>query len=148
MARKLGLNAKLYRNPSALTSTTYSASGWDEIPNVQDLTLSIEAGEADTSVRANNGWATDETTLKRGSVEFSMVYDTGDPDFTALKDAFMNNTEVAMAVMDGAIATTGNQGLVANFKVGKFERVENLQQSIMYNISIRPSSYPFWQVIA
>ena len=52
MGIKLGLDAKLYRNTSV-----YATPTWDEITNIRDLTLNLEAGEADVTTRGNNGWA-------------------------------------------------------------------------------------------
>ena len=51
MPVKLGLDAKLFRNTSDYASPT-----WDEITNVRDVTLNLEAGEADVTTRGNAGW--------------------------------------------------------------------------------------------
>ena len=80
MAIRLGLNAKLYRNTGSYASPT-----WDEIGNVKDVTLNLESAEADVTVRANNGWRATVPTLKEASVEFEMVWDTEDDDFTAIR---------------------------------------------------------------
>ena len=73
MSIKLGMNGKLYRNTG-----TYEAPAWEEIANAKDVTLSLETGEADVTTRANNGWKASKATLKDGSVEFEMVWDTED----------------------------------------------------------------------
>ncbi|MBN8605070.1 MAG: hypothetical protein J0M26_28995, partial [Planctomycetes bacterium] len=98
MPAKLGLDAKLYRNTGVFATPV-----WDLIGNVRDLTLSLEAGEADVSTRSNNGWRATVGTLKDASLEFEMVWDTADADFTAIRDAFLNNTNIEFAVMDGLI---------------------------------------------
>jgi hypothetical protein len=67
MGVRLGLDAKLYRNTG-----TYAAPVWNEVKNVKDLTLNLEAGEADVTTRGNNGWRATLATLKDGSVEFEM----------------------------------------------------------------------------
>jgi hypothetical protein len=105
MSVKLGLDAKMFRNTG-----TYSTPVWNEIKNVRDVTLSLETGEADATTRGNNGWRATVATLKDGSVEFDMVWDSADDDFTAIRDAFLNKTALELAVMDGDIATTGSQG--------------------------------------
>ena len=79
MGAKLGLDAKLYRNTG-----TFATPVWDIIGNVKDLTLNLETGEADVSTRANNGWRATVGTLKDASLEFAMVWDTGDTDFTEI----------------------------------------------------------------
>src|SRR5690606_2046137 len=108
MSIKLGLDAKLYRNTGP-----YATPTWSEVKNVKDVTLSLEAGEADVTTRGNNGWRATVATLKDGSIEFEMVWDSDDTDFTAIRDAFLNKTALDLAVMDGDITTTGTQGLRA-----------------------------------
>jgi hypothetical protein len=113
MPAKLGLDAKLYRNTGVFATPV-----WDLVGNVRDLTLSLEAGEADVSTRSNNGWRATVGTLKDASLEFEMVWDTADADFTAIRDAFFNNTNIEFAVMDGLITgagSSGSQGLRATF---------------------------------
>ncbi|GAB4138374.1 MAG: hypothetical protein Tsb009_06550 [Planctomycetaceae bacterium] len=51
MTIKLGMEAKLYRNTG-----TYALPTWVEMINVKDLTLNLEAGEADVTTRGNAGW--------------------------------------------------------------------------------------------
>ena len=46
MAKKIGLEAKLYRNTG-----TYESPSWSEMTNVRDLTLNVEKGEADVTTR-------------------------------------------------------------------------------------------------
>ena len=120
MAVKLGLDAKLFRNTG-----TYAAPTWNEIKNVKDVTLNLEAGEADVTTRGNNGWRATVATLKDGSIEFEMVWDSTDDDFTAIRDAFLNKTALEMAVMDGDVLTAGSQGLRASFMVTGFNITAN-----------------------
>lgn len=50
MAVKLGLDAKLYRNTG-----TFASPAWNEIQNVKDVTLNLEAGKADVTTRGSAG---------------------------------------------------------------------------------------------
>jgi hypothetical protein len=133
MAIKFGFDAKLYRNTAA-----YDTPTWVEITNVKDLTISLEKGEADVTTRANNGWKALAGTLKDGSIEFEMVWDTDDANFTAVKDAYFNNTTLDIAAMDGDIATAGSQGLRAVMEVMNFSRNEPLEEALTVNVSIKP----------
>ena len=56
----LGMNAKIYQGAAgaALGSLT-------EMSNVKDVTLSLEAGEADVTTRANQGWRATAPTLRQ-----------------------------------------------------------------------------------
>jgi len=145
MGVRLGMEGKLYRN-----SGTYAAPVWEEIGNVKDLTLNLEKGEADVTVRANAGWRATVGTLKEGSIEFSMVWDTGDAGFAAIKDAWFNNTPIEMAVLDGPVDVPGSEGLRATFSVIKFGREENLEEAMTVPVSLKPSyaaNPPEWMVV-
>lgn len=149
MPAKLGLDAKLYRNTGVFATPV-----WDLIGNVRDLTLSLEAGEADVSTRSNNGWRATVGTLKDASLEFEMVWDTADADFTAIRDAFLNNTTIEFAVMDGLITgagSSGSQGLRATFRIASFSRNEALEEAITVSVAAKPTfaaNPPSWMTVA
>ena len=146
MSVKLGLDAKLFRN-----SGLYATPTWNEITNVRDLTLNLEAGEADVTTRGNNGWRATVATLKDGSIEFEMIWDSEDTDFTAIRDAFLNKTAVELAVMDGDIVTSGSQGLRASFMVTSFSRNEPLEEAITVSVTMKPTysaNPPDWMTVA
>lgn len=145
MAVKLGLDAKLYQNRG-----TYAPPVWDEITNVRDVTLNLEAGEADVTTRGNAGWRATVATLKDGSIEFEMVWDSDDTDFTAIRDAFLNKTAVELAVFDGDVLITGSQGLRASFMVTSFSRNEPLEEAITVSVTMKPTysaNPPEWMTI-
>jgi hypothetical protein len=142
---KLGLDAKLYRNTG-----TYPVPVWNEIANVKDLTLTLEAGEADVTTRANAGWRATVATLKDGSIEFEMVWSPGDDDFAVIRDAFLNRAAIEFAVMDGAITLAGSQGLRALCVVTNFSRNESLEEAIMVSVTVKPTfsaNPPSWIVV-
>ncbi len=137
MAIRLGMNAKLYRNSST------SSLDWNEFKNVKDLTLNLEKSEADVTTRGNDGWRATVGALKDASIEFQMVWDTADDDFTAIKDAWFNDTSIEFAVMDGPmeapIGGQPSQGLRAHCAVINFSRSEALEDAIMVDVSIKPT---------
>jgi len=128
MAIKLGMEAKLYHGPAGATATT-------ELTNVKDVTLSLESGEADVTTRGNAGWRATVGTLKTGSVEFEMIWDSADPGFAAIKDAYFNNTPIALAILDGA----GGEGLDADFSITNFSRKEALEEAITVSVTAKPT---------
>ena len=77
-----------------------------------------------------------------------MVWDSSDAAFSALKDAWLNSTEIALAAMDGAVDTSGNQGLASNFTVTNFSRSEALEEAITVSVTVKPSSQTEWYVVA
>ena len=115
MGVKLGLHAKLYRNTGSA-----GTPAWNEIANVRDVTLNLETGEADVSTRGNGGWRANIATLKGATLEFEMMWDTADDDFTAIREAFLNNTPIEFAVLDGASNQSGSQGLRASMAIINF----------------------------
>lgn len=138
MGAKLGLNAVLHYKPSG----SYVA-----ITNVTDVTLTMDKAEADVTTRAGNGWKLTIDSLKDATVEWEMIWDTTDTALAAFMSAFLNNTQVQMAVMDGAYATTGSQGLVALMTVTKFERKEPLTEAMKVAIAVKPAysaTAPAW----
>ena len=143
MAHVLSQNAKLYRNTG-----TYSVPVWDLIGNVKDLTLSLEKDETDVTTRASGGWKEFVDGMKDATVEFGMLWDTGDADFDAFQGAFINNTSVEVLVLDGLAATAGSEGLRATMMVKSFTRNENLGEALMVDVSLRPvknaNSAPVW----
>ena len=77
MAYKLGLDAKIFHGTAGQTATT-------EMANVTDVTLNLETGEADITTRAAEGWRITAATLKEASVEFEMIWDTEDSEFSEI----------------------------------------------------------------
>ncbi|HOX08386.1 MAG TPA: phage tail tube protein [Planctomycetota bacterium] len=131
---RLGMEGKLYYNAGS-----YATPDWKELKNVKDVTLTLEKGEADLTTRGNAGWKATVGTLKEGSIEFEMVWDTEDAGFTALQNAWFGDTPVEMAVMDGPIATSGSQGLRATMSVISFSRKEPLEEAMSVSVTIKPT---------
>ncbi len=145
MALVLGLNAKLYRN-----TATWVAPVWVEIGNVRDLTLNLETAEADVTTRTNNGWRATVATLKDASIEYEMVWDTTDANFTAVKDAFLANSFIDFNVLDGDILVSGNQGLRAEMMISTFSRNEALEDALKATVNAKPTfsvNAPVWFIV-
>lgn len=142
MAAILGMNCKLYRQTTG-TRAAWPASGaapnLDEVGNVRDATINLETGEADTTTRGNNGWRSTEATLKDGSVEFEMVWDNSDADFTAIKDAYFNSTTIALAALTGVSTTAGVQGLWADFSITNFSQTQGLEDAVVVSVTAKPA---------
>ena len=150
MAIKLGMNGKMYYLGTGSRATWGTANvdgihegaapaGLTEMGNVRDVTLNLEEGEADVTTRANNGWRATEPTLKEGSVEFEMAYDTADAGFTKILGAWLNRTVIAMAILDADKDTVGTMGLWADFKVISFTKGEPLEEGQTVSVTIKPA---------
>lgn len=130
----LGMNAKLYRNTGSYGSPT-----WTEVSDVKDLKIGLESAEADQSIRGGGGWEAVAAALKKASVEFGMLYDTADTNWTAFQAAWLNSTAIEIACMDGPIATVGTQGFRMTVAVLKFDQTENLADAIHNEVTCKPT---------
>lgn len=124
---KLGLEAKLFYGEAGQKAT-------QELSNVKDVTLSLETGEADVTTRAAEGWRATAATLKEGSVEFEMVWDTEDAGFAKIQEAYFSNKPIALFVLDGA-----GSGLDADFVVTTFSRSEPLEEALTVSVTCKPT---------
>jgi hypothetical protein len=146
MAIRLGMQAKLYYKIGGVAA----AGPWLELGNVKDLTLNLETGEADVTTRANAGWRATVGTLKEGSLEFEMIWDTSDAGFTALKNAFFGNLAIGLAAMDGDITASGSQGLQADCSITSFTRSEALEEALTVSVTAKPTystTAPTWATV-
>jgi len=134
MSLKLGMDAKLYWNDGS-----YAVPDWTEITNAKDVTLANTKGEADVTTRANDGWRATIGTLKEASVEWSMIWDTADENFSAIQDAYFNDTSIELLALDGDVDTVGSEGLRATMSITAFTRNEPLEDAITVNVTAKPT---------
>lgn len=128
MAVVLGLDAIMMRGTAGQTAAT-------EVKNVKDLTLSMESGEADVTTRATSGWKASIATLKEASLEFGILYDTEDADFTAFRDAYFGNTPLALFVTDG-----NGSGLDADWSITGFSVEQPLEEALTVSVTAKPTA--------
>ena len=140
----LGMNAGLYQGAA---ETTDPAS-MTEVDNVRDVTLNMEAGEADITTRGNSGWRATAPTLRECTVEFQMVWRPGDTVFDAIKTAFLTAATVALAVLDQKVAVSGAQGPLGDFAITNFSRNESLEEAIVADVTAKLSRFEEWHEVA
>ena len=143
----LGANAKLYFNASGTEVSPPTPANWTEMTNVKDLTLNLAKDEVEVNTRANNEWKARVGTLKDGSVQFDMVWNTGDAGFTAIQQAYLNNTTIGIACLDGEMDVAGSQGLIAAMGVFDFTRAEPVADVLTVSVTIKPTYdaiAPYW----
>jgi len=129
VAIKLGMEATL----NYMVGGQDAGGSWVELANTKDVTLSLEAGEADVTTRANDGWRAIVATLKEASVEFEMVWDTADAGFSAIKDAYLANDIIGFQILDG----DSGEGLQGDFMITSFSRSEALEEAIMVSVTAK-----------
>ena len=135
----LGMNAKIYQGDADADLTAMNEMG-----NVRDVTLSLEAGEADITTRANSGWRATAPTLRECTCEFEMVWKPSDAGFQAVKAAFLDATELALAVLTDEKATSGAEGPRGNWSITNFSRNEALEEAITVSVTAKLAKFEEW----
>jgi TP901-1 family phage major tail protein len=120
-----------------------------EIDNVKDLSTDFSAGEADITTRGSAGWRETVATLRESTVTFGMVWDPGDAAFDAIQEAFLDNSLLAIAVLDSDPTATPDesQGLVGNFSVTNFSLSQNLEEAQMVDVTLKLAEYGYWHPV-
>jgi hypothetical protein len=143
----LGKDCKMYVGTTLFTTTPYTYGSMTEVGNVTDVTTTLDTNEEDVTTRENSGWDATVATSKKADVSFDMVWKPSDTNFQALRDAFLNSTEVAAAVMSGGITTPASEGLSGNFTVTKFSRTEPVKGAVKAAVTIKPSGKTHWYTV-
>ncbi|HOM77083.1 MAG TPA: phage tail tube protein [Anaerohalosphaeraceae bacterium] len=138
------MNAKIYQGAAAADPATLDPATLTEMGNVKDVTLSLEAGEADITTRANSGWRATAPTLRECSCEFEMVWKPGDVGFEAIKSAFLSAGTVALAVLTGAHNESGAEGPVGNWSITNFSRSEALEEAVTVSVTAKLAAFGQW----
>jgi len=141
----LGMNAKVYQGPAGTDLASLT-----EVANVKDVTLSLEAGEADVTTRANAGWRATAATIRECTAEFEMLWKPGDTAFEAFKTAFLSSGTVRLAVLtgdksaDGTTPETGSEGPLADFSITNFSRSEPLEEGVTVSVTAKLAAFSEW----
>ena len=129
----LGKDGKLYFGPAGTAAST-------EMGNVRDVTLTMEAGTADVTTRANFGWRATAPTLRECTCEFEMIWSATDAGFTAVKNAFLSSSLIALKILD----KLGGQGPDGDFAITSFSRKEALEEAIIVSVTAKLSNFRAW----
>jgi len=136
---KLGKDAKIYQGMEETQLTSMM-----EITNVRDVTLSLEAGEADVTTRSNSGWRATAASLRECTVEFEVVWQYMDMSFDAVKNAFLQGNYLELAVLDGPKEGPSVQGIKGTFSITGFSRNEPLEEAITVSVTAKLAKFDQW----
>jgi hypothetical protein len=139
----LGMNAGLYFGAAGETDPSLMT----EVTNAKDVTLSLEAGDADITTRANSGWRATAPTLRECTVEFQMVWKPGDAAFDAIKAAFLSAGTVALVALDQKRTVVGAQGPLGDFSITNFSRNEALEEAIVADVTAKLARFEEWHEV-
>ena len=153
MAIPFGKDAVLYYSATALSdSNDAGTTSWTEYDNVRDVTGNYTAETVDVTTRATAklGWGATASVLNNGEISFNMpqtAIGTSDTVFDAIRDAWLNKTEVALMALNGDESTVGAQGLAANFSVSMSQN-QPIKDVQSWDVTCTVSSYPEWYEVS
>ena len=113
MAIVIGLDVKLLRGTAGATAVT-------EVINVKDLVLK------EASLEFGNLYDT---------LEFRIMYDTEDADFTAFQTAYFSNTPMALFVTND-----NGQGFDADWSIIGFSVEQPLEEAMSVSVTAKPTA--------
>lgn len=142
----LGKDGHGYYSATPLTSTTSDTAlgAATELTIIEDLNVSMSKETTEVKVRGNTGWTSAFGSGKKMGVTFKMLSSTTDSGYTAMLDAFVNNTEIAFWALDKTKGTTGAQGPAGNWHVIKFDRAEGYSDVMSIDVELSPTFYSHW----
>lgn len=148
MSYTLGIKGKLFYQTNTITNTNFSSAGWVEVNTVTDVEVPLEKAEADATARNNAGWEQIVGVLKRAEITTELIYDSSNAAYKAIRDSFMNDTEIAIAILDLAANNSSTEGLVSNMSTVRFGRIERKDDIMRVPVTFKPSSQTFWKASA
>lgn len=148
MSLLIGVNAKLYYLDDARVSwgtetadgvaLGVAPEGLEEIDIVKDITVPVEKEKADVTTRRSK-WKATKGTIRGITIDIQMVYDPADAGLLALQEAFLTDTTIPLAILDGEAEVVGTRGLWADFEVTKMEKGEALADAQMVTFGVEPA---------
>jgi TP901-1 family phage major tail protein len=139
----LGMKAEILQGAADAELSAMTA-----MTNTKDVTLTMEAGEADITTRGNSGWRATAPTLRSCSAEFQQIWKPGDAGFEAIKTAFLTNSTIELAILDGPHGESGSQGPKGQFSITNFSRNEPLEEAITVSVTAKLAKFDEWVVVA
>ena len=132
---RLGMKGKVFYGAAGSTGVPTA-----ELSNVTDVSITLDAAEADVTTRNNDGFRATIGGLKECSIEFDMLYLPKEPGFTAIKNAWLKSEQIHLA----ALTSAKGEGLVGDFAITGFSRSEPLEEAIKYSVTAKLSQWEQW----
>lgn len=141
MADRIGNECKVYYSADLLDGDTVTpeTATWQELTNVRDVTKNRTRAEVDRSVRGNARKRT-RVGMIDDSADLELLYETDNDLQDALEDAYEAGNPVALAFMDGDIATSGAKGVVGNWAITNFTEPQPLEDNVVVNLTLKHHS--------
>lgn len=141
----LGKDAKLYIGTAGPPADAIGAM--TEVTIVRDLTMNLEAGEADITTRGNSGWKATAPALREATLDFEILWNPEDANFNIIRNAFLNVGDVNIvefAALDQDRSVSGAQGIKASFSITSFSRSEPLEEALTVSVTAKLHTFDQW----
>lgn len=150
MAERVAIDCKFYRNTGSIALPTMAL-----IESVRDVSISQSWEKAEFKTRQRSFKRYRKTLFER-AIEFQLEHNPDDATENGHWEAFQAASEsqtstVIVAALDGLYATSGSQGLHGAFQVEKFDIAQELEDAVLYDVSLSLALFsedPEWLVIA
>lgn len=127
-----GQKMKAYRN-----SGTHAVPVWNEVGNIGDLSLpDLKRNIAELKRRASDFTKGLPSLFAMFAVEFRLHFGLGKTQYDAVRSRFFDGATEEWAIMNGAIATNGNQGLTGQFIVESFPWDQALESASGHDVRL------------
>ncbi len=126
MAKKIGYAAKLFGGAAGTTPST-------EITHAKDVKVSVSIDIVDATDRSTDGWKDNLAALKDATLSFTLVYDSADTNYSAIRSAAMSNTPYAFKPSNG-----NGSGLDADWTISKFDEDQSNGEAISAEVEAVP----------
>lgn len=134
---RLGIKAKMFYGEAGTSGVPTT-----ELSNVTNVTVTLDAGEADVTTRSNDGFRAIIGGLKECYIEYEMLYLPNDPGFRAIQKAWLDSDQIHLAALTGP----NGEGPVGDFSITGFSRSEQLEEAIRYSVTAKLSQWEKWNV--
>jgi hypothetical protein len=139
MQTVVGLFAKLNYKVGGASG----AGNWTALDVAQDVSVSLTHSEADATTRGSGGWENTEITRRRLSVTWTMLWDTDDAGFQAIREAFLEREMIGLQALD----EDGGSGPSGDFKITQFDIGQNMDDVSTVQVTAkvcRSANPPEW----
>ncbi len=132
---RLGMKGKVFYGEAGSSGVPTG-----ELSNVTDVSITLDASEADVTTRDNDGFRATIGGLKECTIEFDMLYLAKDAGFKAIKEAWLKSQQIHLA----ALTSEKGEGPVGDFAITGFSRAEPLEEAIKYSVTAKLSQWEEW----
>lgn len=132
----MNFEGHLYRNSGTAGSPT-----WNELDQIKDVSVDLPLSEKEVTTRGDGSVKRYHPGQMDPTIEFKILKDAADSDYTALKAAFEGRTLVDVAFTDAAveIGTAGAKYFRCPCKIFSFKTEESdLDDAQFVSVKLRP----------